>query len=298
MERTIYVDVLFLVNLIINYLNLWLTASVAKLEYRRPRLFLGALLGSLYAVLIFLPSMKLFYTLVFKVLFSAKMVKVSFQTGGRRQFFKVLLCFYAINVGMGGGIYWLYYFVGTGDSFLMKNGVAYLELSPSVFAAAFCVTFFLLKLSYRIFTRGRGAEKQVRKATITVGERSVTLTALIDTGNSLRDPVTRRPIVLAPLDRVRTLIPIECRSCFEGGFVRGTVTTLPNEEWTLRFKLIPYSTIESEGGLLPAFRCDRLEILEKSSTRIYENIVVAVTDRPIGDGDFDSLLSAEFALTI
>ena len=55
----IYIDRLFLINLLIDYLLLLLSARVSGLALRRWRYLLGALLGAAYAVLTLLPGLRL-----------------------------------------------------------------------------------------------------------------------------------------------------------------------------------------------------------------------------------------------
>ena len=55
MVKTIYADILFLINFIINYLILFATAKISVLPFSRLRLVLSSSLGALYAVLSFIP---------------------------------------------------------------------------------------------------------------------------------------------------------------------------------------------------------------------------------------------------
>ena len=52
----IYIDVLFAVNFIINYVLLKTSCIFINLKHSRLRMMLGALIGSIYAILIFFPD--------------------------------------------------------------------------------------------------------------------------------------------------------------------------------------------------------------------------------------------------
>ena len=54
---TVYIDLLFLLNLTANYLLLLAAGRIAGAVLRRWRIGLGGALGALYAVLIFLPGL-------------------------------------------------------------------------------------------------------------------------------------------------------------------------------------------------------------------------------------------------
>ena len=57
--QVIYIDVLFALNLVVNYLLLFLTARFSGLYVGRLRLLGGAALGALFSVLMFFPDLPL-----------------------------------------------------------------------------------------------------------------------------------------------------------------------------------------------------------------------------------------------
>ena len=46
---TIYLDVIFLENIVINYIMLYVTGIISKAQIKQKRLFLGALIGAIYS---------------------------------------------------------------------------------------------------------------------------------------------------------------------------------------------------------------------------------------------------------
>ena len=56
MDQVVYIDVLFILNLIINYILLWVTAKASKCHASKWRILIGLSLWALYAVVIFFPS--------------------------------------------------------------------------------------------------------------------------------------------------------------------------------------------------------------------------------------------------
>lgn len=107
---------------------------------------------------------------------------------------------------------------------------------------------------------------------ITHGGKTVSLTALVDTGNTLRDPVTGRGVLVADADAARHLLgltqqqlmrPIETMAAVS---IRG-------------LRLIPYCSVGQPAGLLLAIKVDELKMNGKPS-----DYIVAFAPQYLGQG--------------
>lgn len=85
--------------------------------------------------------------------------------------------------------------------------------------------------------------REVRQVELRVGERSIMLPAMVDSGNLMRDPVTSLPVLVIPLRAAHALYP-------EAGCI-DPLHALPKG-----FRLLHVRTAAG-GGLLPMFRPDR-----------------------------------------
>ena len=140
MSPVVYIDVLFFVNLFINYILLFLTAKTIHLYPGKIRMLAGSALGALYSVMMFFPDMQFAFSLTAKILFSMAMVAVSYNIKGVMLYFKALGTFYLVTLALGGGVLALFYFTGIGARVdaVIKNGILYMNLPLSflIFAAS------------------------------------------------------------------------------------------------------------------------------------------------------------------
>lgn len=67
---TVYADVLFFLNLFMDFFLLWATGRFLRLTANYPRLLLAAFVGALYGVGFIFPGLEIFYTMIIKVAFS------------------------------------------------------------------------------------------------------------------------------------------------------------------------------------------------------------------------------------
>jgi len=273
----IYVDTLFLLNAIVDYLLLLAAARLAGEPLRRGRFALGAALGGLYAVAIFLPGLGFLAHPLCRLASAALMMLVSY--GGSRRLLRQGLLFVVLTCAFGGGVVAIGLLGGTGLS--LGNGVFYSALDLKVVLLSAAVCYGVLTLVFRRLARHSAADGELTGITLRLGERAVTLTALIDTGNTLTDPISGRPVAVAEGERTGALFPAERRPGRDdlrdpaAGLLR-----LGTGPWRGRFRLLPYRSVGVERGLLLAVRVDSLELDGQGRGPA----LVALSPTPVSDG--------------
>jgi len=271
--RVIYVDTLFAINFIVNYIVLLATAKVSGFAESRRRIALGAAIGGIYAVLAVVPGGFLTSPWI-KIAVGALLVLVVF--GSRRRLLRTGLIFFAISAAFGGTV--LAVSMLTGD--VLSSGV-YLPVPFKVLALAFCVCYIVLKL---VFTRlgktaGQGAVLPVRLAH---KGKSCTLNALVDTGHTLSDPLTGGDVLVVERDAILPLFSQEVRLAMENGAALDPVAFLEREPEVAAFGfyLIPYTAVGVGHALLLAFRPEGVWIGKTRQKRM----AVALSPTRVSDG--------------
>ena len=112
-----------------------------------------------------------------------------------------------------------------------------------------------------------------------LGNRRCRLTALLDTGNTLSDPVTGKPVVVAEVDRVENLFPPgKCPKKAELGDPVSALEAREGEDH--RWRLLPYRAVGVSHALLLAIKVDRAKVGKED----YGPILVALSPTPLSDG--------------
>lgn len=271
----IYIDTLFLLNTLVDYLLLLASAKVAGEPLRRGRFALGAVLGGLYACAIFLPGMGFLSRPLCRVAAAVLMVLCAFW--GTRRLLRQTLVFASLAFAFGGGVMAVSLLGHRGLS--LEGGVVYsgLDLKIVLLSAAGC--YAVLTLLFKKWARHTQAAGELLPVTLRLGARSVSFLALLDTGNTLSDPISGRPVLVAQRDCVAPLLPAGLLP--EGlydpaGFLAG----LADESWRSRFRLLPYRAVGVAGGLLLALRVDEAQVGGRSRGAS----LVALSPSPVSDG--------------
>lgn len=264
--KTVYLDSLLLLNFILDYLLLLLTGRIAGAVLRRGRLALAAGLGSVYAAVCVLAPPVWAHPLI-RISVGVGMVLMGY--GHCRKLFRLMVLFFALSAALGGGLYALELLGIT-----VTLDIHYILL----FAAG---AYFLLSLAGRKLARHGPGE--LRQVDISLGEHQVRLTALVDSGNTLTDPMTGAGVVVAQGERLAPLLPPEAD-------YRRPCQSFPALRDPRRFRLLPYRAVGVEGGLLLAVKADGVRV----DGRELGQRLVALSPTPVSDGGgFDALLFEE-----
>ena len=187
--RVVYVDVLFCLNLILNYFLLLLTSKLGGVYSPRLRLLCGAAAGAFFSVLLYFPALPAPLAIAAKALVCAGIIAISFGKEPPRAIFRLSLVFIAISFAFAGGVVAVSYIFGQSGVHL-SNGVPYFNLSLKLLLCAAAVSYCVLGLALG----GGGMGIRRKNVTLEIFNKgsSVKLKGFIDSGNLLKDPITDR----------------------------------------------------------------------------------------------------------
>ena len=98
------------------------------------------------------------------------------------------------------------------------------------------------------------------------GMKLIETIGLYDTGNRLYEPIRKKPVSIIGKELAMRLLEGE-------------------QEWGRRFRLIPYSSIGVENGLMKGFVADELVVFVNRYSFVYAHPVLAVAEQSFGKRD-------------
>ncbi len=175
----VYIDLLFLLNLIYDFLLLMTVSVTLKRNINYKRLLLGSLVGALSTFIIFLPLNK-YLLLVLKIIMGLIMLLVTFKYKNIKYFLHNILYLYMTSVILAGFLYYL--------KLEFKN-LSYLL----ILSIAPLILYLYIKEQKDL----KSIVNYYRKVIITLkNNQEINLTGFIDSGNKLKDPITGKYIIL------------------------------------------------------------------------------------------------------
>lgn len=291
-------DVLFLENVVMNYLILMVTARFSKNKASSLRILMSSLVGACYVVLLILfPDTKFYYTALGKIALSLVMIAIAFTSEKAISFFKTLAIFYISTFIFAGAAFAIMYFNHTGG--FVRNGIVYVFwqskwtlLLLTIIMVGIIVRIFWELIQYRLIK-----ERLLLPLRIAFESKITVLCALVDTGNSLHDPLTNTPVVVAEFKAIRDILPEDIQRIFleskENDLVSVT-DIVSNSGWLSRFRVIPFTSIGKENGMLIGFKPDYIEIGEEQEKKGVENVIICIYNRSLSRNEmYKALLSPE-----
>ena len=206
MQTVVYGDVLFAVNFSIDLLVLSLTGYFLHLRRRLLSLLLAAILGGVYSVFFLWLSPSFWDGILLSVGMAVLLCLVAYFPIGLGTLFRLVIAFFAASVLLGGAVNALYALL---ESFF---GTESLEGVNAVMSGKKAELFLLYALGsgLLIYIAGRFLSHRERRRRMQLeieeGGRTVKISALVDSGNLLTDPLTSRPVILVRKKDISTLI--------------------------------------------------------------------------------------------
>jgi stage II sporulation protein GA (sporulation sigma-E factor processing peptidase) len=261
----VYADLLFFENLLANCFILKLTSAISGCGLKVFRTVLAASLGALYAVFaVALPGIVMMTSLITKISISVIMVLIAFRIRNLSEFLK------------RWGMLLLSAFLLAGCTYALSNifeGV----LKAFLFSSGLCIV--LVMPIGRILSGKVLREGSVVPVHIRLGDRSVRFNALVDTGNSLIDPITGYPVMVVEAESIKSILPPEFYKSVVSNNMGAYIQTSQRADdniWLKRVHLIPFKSIGRENGMLTGFRPDNIRVCQNGAFKEINDVIVGI----------------------
>lgn len=277
---TIYLDVILLENLCMNYIILFATGLINRVKIKAWKLFVASLIGGVYSILSFAPVLEIYTNFLFKIVLSVVMVYISFHPQNVKQLFKELIIFYLVSFAFGGCAFALLYFIRPQD-ILARNGVLTGTYPIKIALLGGIVGFVIVNIAFKLIKGKLSKKDMFCNISIFINGKEKQIKAFIDTGNLLKDPISGIPVIVVEVSELEEMIPKEIvenlNEILQGKDTK-VLTEIP-EDYKLKFRIIPFSSLGKQNGLLLGFIADKVIInLEETKSEL-SNIIIGIYEK-------------------
>lgn len=275
---TVYLDIIFLENLCINCIILLATALINKNSISIIKILISSLIGSVYAIIIYLSISTIFSNIILKILLSVCMVHIAYNPKNVKSLLKQLVLFYVISFTFGGVAFSLLYFVKP-QEILIKNGVLIGTYPIKIALSGVIVGFILITVAFKNYKKRLSKKDMFCNITIEFEKKYKTIKAMLDTGNLLREPLSGNPVVVVEKDKLIEIIPEEILNNVEK-IISGECE-LNLDEYSSKFRVIPFTSLGKENGLLLGLKIDHLAIDYDEQESNIKNVIVGIYNKKL-----------------
>lgn len=275
---TIYLDVVLLENLCMNYIILFATGYLMKIKMKQIRLIISGLFGGIYAVVAYLEILPIYSSLGMKIVLSILMVYIAFHSKGIKALCKQLVIFYLTSFAFGGCAFALLYFIRPQD-ILMKNGVYVGTYPIKIALLGGIVGFIIVHMAFKVVKTKLRKKDMIYTVTIKIGEKVLDLKAMLDTGNLLKDPISGMPVMVVEKESLYSILPSNLLDNIEkmiGGEAGSLLEQIEEKEYLTRFRMVPFSSVGKQNGLMLGIKADQVEVEKGDEIQITKDVIIGI----------------------
>ena len=266
-------DVLIFLNTLVDYFLILATAKIVGEKAATKRQVISAVVGGISSVYIFLPNQKIIIEFLYKLGVAFLLSAVCFGIKGKKRYIKNTAVLFLVTSAYAG-VMFAFWTVFRPFGMVINNSVVYFNISPLVLVLCTVIGYVLFTVLWQIFGKSASVAERC-EITVFAEGKSVKLTAISDTGNSIEDFFEKRDIIIADKQMIEALF--------------GVVDIDINTELKRRYRLLPCSTV-SGFDTLESFRCDSATVEYNNKITKLSKPLLAVSKVNLSD-DYNAIVN-------
>ena len=269
-----YLDLYIIENLLINYIIISCTSILTKNANSYKRKTIGAVVGTIYSVMYLFPRFYLLYTLPSKIIVIIIIGLISFIYTDRNEFIRILTIFFLVNFFICGSTYFIIYF----------TGIEHIKISFII--SSVYISCIILKKIYSDITLINHIKEFTKEVTISFLGEDFKCIALLDSGNLLKDPLSKSDVVMVNSYLLKKYLPENYNYEYVDVILAEEIINNLSEDISSRVRLIPYNHATSnKTSMILGFKADYLQIDNKK----IGNIVLGISN--FEDDNYNAILN-------
>lgn len=295
---TIYLDVVLIENLCMNYIILFATGFIIRTKLHHIRMLLSALIGAVYAILSYLQVFPIYSNMILKIGLSICMIYIAFFPKGLKSLMKHLLMFYLVSFVFGGCAFALLYFVKPEDIFMM-NGVYIGTYPVKIALLGGIVGFVITYIAFKVIKSRIGKKEVLYDIEIKMEEvvekskfvdekeserksiKIAKMKAMLDTGNGLKDPITGTPVIVVETEKLVGFLPENILNHTNEIIGGDWEDNEENIGYRARFRIIPFHSIGKQNGMLLGFKVDEVKVMTDIEEIVNQKVIVCLYNQKL-----------------
>ncbi|MBW7473642.1 sigma-E processing peptidase SpoIIGA [Paenibacillus oenotherae] len=297
-----YIDVYFMINLLIDGTTLLMTAWVRHIRASWWRVLLAAGIGAMYAILLVFPPMSFMFTIIIKIMLSIVMLLTAFGFGSMQHFIRHIGAFYGVNFAAAGAVLGIHYLLMSGSKELWNtmsfvNGTVQpkLQLGIVFLFSIVCVGLYIYR---SVMTQRKERDlvtSHLAEVKVTIGDREHRCIGLIDTGNQLYEPLTRTPVMVMETTVWQEDLPASWVNRIREAQVDKLIAEMSDHDESFplqdRLRLVPYRGVNRGAQFMLAIKPDFVEIVREGERFQSRKVLIGLdAGKLVADGAYQAII--------
>ncbi|MDL4839979.1 sigma-E processing peptidase SpoIIGA [Aquibacillus rhizosphaerae] len=292
---TIYLDAIWLLNFLLDWMILLLVQMVTRDNTKGIKILLGAFIASiLVPITLFLPN-TLITTPFGKGIYSLFIVLSAFGYKNIRQFLKKLFTFYFISFALGGGLIALHFMLGqqitASENSILTFRTGYGDQISWLFVCiGFPFVWWFTKSRLDKHALEKFKQDQLFEVTIHIRGEGFSTTGYMDSGNQLVDPFSRKPVIICDQGFMSNWFTKDELIQMEKAQENLDFDSVPSK-WEESIQVVPYQGVGGNRTFMIVLKPDKLLLTYENKQISTTKILIGIQFRElVSDGSYHCLL--------
>lgn len=294
MKITIYLDIIIIENLIMNYIILYATGIISKEKVVYLRIFISSFIGAIYVAIQYASNLNIYSNAIIKLILSVIIVFIAFNPQNVKKLCKQLILFYLTTFTFGGVATYLIYVLKP-QNIIIKNGMYVGTYVLKVIFIGAIVGTIILIIAFKLTKNKITKKDMICEIKIKMNGKEKELIAMVDTGNMLREPITGNPVVVVEKMALYDLVPKEILNNTEA-ILGGDFEKIPEnikKEYISKLKMIPFSSLGKQNGMLIGIKPESVKVINEQIEE-KRNAIIGIYNKSLTKrGEYNALIGIE-----
>ncbi len=256
------------------------------------RIILGAFTAAfIYCLTVFLYPFRILYGFIGGFFEITAATLIAFGYYGIKQVLKLILINLICTFLLGGTITSFVYFVNV-DGLRVNNS----NILIKIFIISTAFIYLILKFGRGFVNTKISKKGDFYTVHIYYKDKKAQVTALVDTGNFLSDPISGKTAIIVEFLNIERLFGSNIKTVFYKNLENDgskILSEIKDIEFIKRARLLPFSSIGAKNGMLLGFLADKVTIQKEGYKNVIENQLVALSNGKISDKGYNALISPQ-----
>ena len=278
----IYIDIFLLENFFMYYIVLIGTSLVSKNKLKQMKLLISAFIGGMFSVFKLMVIIPIVLRVLIKIIISILMVEIAFYPHNVKKMLKLLVVFYLITFTTGGCAFGIVFLINP-NNISEYDGTIIVNHPYKISILAGIIGFIIIQYSFYNNKRKIQTKDYICNIKIRICGELVKTKAFIDSGNNLKDPITKEPVIIIEKNVLTKVFNIDNLETFNSN----------GGDYKLKIRWIPYKSIGKNKGALIGVKAEKVEIEFNEEYRVIENVTVGIYNKKINN-KYSALVGIDF----
>ena len=232
----------------------------------------------MYVIGKYLTNNKIYSNIIIQITLAISMIYVAFSPKNIKQLLKFTVLFYLTSFVFGGCAFALLYYVKP-QEILYKNGILRGTYPIKIAFLGAMIGLVLLNIAFKLIKNRMSKKDMFCNVKVCYEGKFTTVSAIIDSGNLLKEPITGVPVIIVEKGKLEKIIQKHILDNLQK-IISGEYET-DSEEYISRLRLIPFSSLGKQNGMLLGFKPDWTEIEFDDTNKRINNVIIGIYDKEI-----------------